>query len=119
MELSSPAAEPAQALAAQDDEEKGRGTGPVVVGGEALLCLVVNPTCGAWEEQPLSRVVPVQVPEALGWAVHQRVQQDERQRPGSEIHPKPHGPQAQVRGNLWCPSPQPWLSLPHWASSPH
>lgn len=60
-----------------------------------------------WEVQLLSHVVPTQVPEALGWAVHQWVQQDERQCPGSEIHPKPHGPQAQVRGNLWCPSPHP------------
>lgn len=38
-----------------------------------------------------------QVPAALRWAVHQRIQQDERERSGSEIHSKSHGPQAQVR----------------------
>lgn len=42
----------------------------------------------------------MQVPEALGWTIYQRIQQDERKCPGSEIHPKSHGPQAQVRAQL-------------------
>lgn len=41
-----------------------------------------------------------QVPEALRWTVYQWIQQDERKRSGSEIHPKSHGPQAQVRALL-------------------
>lgn len=42
----------------------------------------------------------MQVPEALRWTIYQRIQQDERKCPGSEIHPKSHGPQAQVRAQL-------------------
>lgn len=71
MELSSPAAEPAPALAAQDDNGKERGTGLCSGGRRAVAVPRGEPGCRGSEVQPQSRVVPTQVPKALGWAVHQ------------------------------------------------
>lgn len=69
----------------------GRGT---------FRCPLRSPTSRGGEDQCRAVSPPAQVPAALRWPLHQRVQQDERERSGSEIHSKPHGPQAQVRAQL-------------------